>query len=278
MPRKKYPHNTKSLKRYKKNELKQFIKDNDLPFKVKSKMTKNEIVVALLKLQKSGYSKCFCKLELKGPRKLSKKQQENLKRLQEANKARLLKMKNKVGEEQKIDKKKEPEPLPVKVNEKPTELEVVVNQPLIVEGEGIQGIGMNLDQLFDRANKMDESQMNENLSWVEEEIFGKQEEPIKEEQKEQPIEQADKDFFERELGDVTLDTTPSPEKKDVDSNDLRIRLSQLNVEKLNILFRMNNMIPSRYPLKQQKINGLIENVPAITLRDQLNIVEQSERS
>lgn len=252
MVRKKYTHNTKSLRRYKKNELKKFVKDNDLPLKINTKMTKNEIVSSLLKLQRSGYSKCFCKLELKKPRKMSQKQQENIKKLQERNRERLLKMKDVVKEEQKIDKKKEPEPLPIKVNEKPTEFEKIVKQqPLMIEGQG-----MNLDNLFDMANNMDDKTLNENLEYFEREIFGEDEEELK---------QDDIDFFERELLDQ------EEEKKEEPENPL-IRDLKTKTNRELIQFMKSQNIPniSKYKNKTQRINIIIEKVSSSIISDFVN--------
>lgn len=79
MARHKSKFNRKLFNRFKKKELTDFIKKSSLPFEKISKMSKGEIVVNLLRLQRNKlYFDTFAKLEIKGPRKMSPKQIANL--------------------------------------------------------------------------------------------------------------------------------------------------------------------------------------------------------
>lgn len=262
MVRKKYKHNTKSLRRYKKNELKKFVKDNNLPLKINYKMTKTEIVSALLKLQRNGYSDCFCKLEMKAPRKLSEKQQQNIRKLQERNQERLLKMKQVVKQEQKIDKVKPQPAQPIKVDERDTELEKVKNQPLMIEGESL----FDLETLFNQANKMDETTMNNNLQWVENEIFG-----LADQAADTAI-QDTIDFFEREFQQQEEQKEEPPQEPasltDEKTEKLKDQLKQKTNEQLiSLMVEQNIPRRSQYKNKTQRINAILQFVDEKYIRE-----------
>ena len=104
---KKYIHNAKSLRKYKKKELRDFIKENKLSIKRTSKLTKTEIVANLLRLQRNcgRTNKCMAQLPIKDKKKLSPLQQQALLKGQNAMRERRRLMKQEVTKEQKIDKR-----------------------------------------------------------------------------------------------------------------------------------------------------------------------------
>lgn len=158
MPRKKYTHNAKSLRRYKVKELRNFIKENKLPIKRTSKLTKTEIISNLLRLQRNCGKTNNCmktNLIIKDKKKLSPKQEQALLKGQNAMRERRAKMKSVVKVSQKLDKKKpikipskKPEPAP-SVKDKPTQLELIRN----AEGEMPEpSKDFDLDDLFKKAD------------------------------------------------------------------------------------------------------------------------------
>ncbi|MBP93759.1 MAG: hypothetical protein CMC55_06540 [Flavobacteriaceae bacterium] len=158
MPRKKYTHNAKSLRRYKVKELRNFIKENKLPIKRTSKLNKTEIISNLLRLQRNCGKTNNCmktNLIIKDKKKLSPKQEQALLKGQNAMRERRAKMKSVVKVSQKLDKKKpikipskKPEPAP-SVKDKPTQLELIRN----AEGEMPEpSKDFDLDDLFKKAD------------------------------------------------------------------------------------------------------------------------------
>lgn len=165
MPRQKYTHNTKSLRRYKVKELRSFIKENQIPIKRTSKLTKTEIISNLIRLQRNcgKTNKCMkMNLKIKDKKKLTPLQEQALLKGQNAMKERRLRMKQKVKPSQKIDKKpiKVPEKLPVPepTNEIKQEIKLEEEKPsqlLLIKSEGIterQEENFNLDDLFEKAD------------------------------------------------------------------------------------------------------------------------------
>lgn len=206
---KKYIHNAKSLRKYKKKELRDFIKENKLSIKRTSKLTKTEIVANLLRLQRNcgRTNKCMAQLPIKDKKKLSPLQQQALLKGQNAMRERRRLMKQEVTKEQKIDKKpiKIPQTLKVPVTreiieeikdvirleEKPTQLEEIKFEGGNEETALYQEI-LNLEDLIERAEKdiqKDKEYFEKIMKELEEEYNKKKEEPIEEE----PIEEPSKD-------------------------------------------------------------------------------------
>ena len=265
MVRKKYKHNTKSLRRYKKNELKKFVKENELPLKITSKMTKNEIVASLLKLQRAGYEKCMCKLELKGPRKLSEKQQLNIRKFQERNSKKFQKIKETVTETQKIDKVKEPQPQPIRVDERPTPLERIKSEPLMLEGVGFEGLGIDsLDNLFDIANKTDQQTMTENLAFIEKEIFGQVDEMV------DNVLDETTSFFEKEFESLEEQKEETPQEPVENDKQFRDRVKGLTNDELKVVMKEQGVKKrSQYKTKNEMVNAIINEVPRDKIEEYL---------
>lgn len=188
---KKYTHNAKSLRRYKVKELRNFIKENKLPIKRTSKLTKGEIISNLIKLQRNGHCECMTKLAVRDKKKLSPLQQQALLKGQNAMKERRRLMKEQVKPSQKIDKKsiKVPQKLEVPVTKEiieeikdeikkelnePTQLELIKNEGM--PNQVFDDI-LNLDDLINRAEQVSQKDLD-----FFRDIFGLLEEEKKEEE------------------------------------------------------------------------------------------------
>ena len=198
---KKYTHNAKTLRRYKVKELRNFIKENKLPIKRTSKLTKGEIISNLIKLQRNGHCECMTKLAVRDKKKLSPLQEKALLKGQNAMKERRRLMKQEVKPSQKIDKK--PIKVPVKkeiieeirdeirLEDKPTQIELIKFEGGNEETRLYQEI-LNLEDLIERAEKDIQKDIEyfEKIMMEEEEELRKElekeEEPIKEEEKVEP--------------------------------------------------------------------------------------------
>ena len=198
---KKYTHNAKTLRRYKVKELRNFIKENKLPIKRTSKLTKGEIISNLIKLQRNGHCECMTKLAVRDKKKLSPLQEQALLKGQNAMKERRRLMKQEVKPSQKIDKK--PIKVPVKkeiieeirdeirLEDKPTQIELIKFEGGNEETRLYQEI-LNLEDLIERAEKDIQKDIEyfEKIMMEEEEELRKElekeEEPIKEEEKVEP--------------------------------------------------------------------------------------------
>ena len=166
MGKSKYTHNTKSLRRYKVKELRDFIKTEKLPIKRTSKLTKTEIVSALLRLQRNGHCECMTKLKIKDKKKLSPLQEQALLKGQNRMKEKRLKMKTNVENKQKIDKKPIQVPISQDIikkikeeiikEEKPTKLQLVKSEGT---GSVVFDDVLNLDKLFEQAEQMDKEDL-----------------------------------------------------------------------------------------------------------------------
>ena len=109
MARKKLKFNKKLLNRFSKKELMKRIKLDKIPLEMPvSKYSKGEVVVYLLRLQRSKlYYDFFDKLEIKPPREMSAKQKENAARFSNNLRKVALVNKQKVPQSAKIDVKKD---------------------------------------------------------------------------------------------------------------------------------------------------------------------------
>lgn len=196
---KKNKHNSKSLRRYKKKELRDFIKEHKLSIKRTSKLTKTEIIADLLKLQRhcKKTNKCMALLPLKDKKLLTPLQQQSLIKGQMAMKERLEKMKQQVIKSRIPDKISK---IPVtrdllkelkdelKREEKPpTQLELIKNQG--VPNQVFDDI-LNLDDLINRAEKVSERDLDyfkELLGLIKKEEEKKEEEKKEEEKVEEEM-------------------------------------------------------------------------------------------
>jgi hypothetical protein len=204
-------HNSKSLRRYKTAELRQFIKEHKLPIKRTSKLSKSEIIVAMLKSQRNGHHQCISKIPFKGKKLLTEKQLVGLRKGQNAMADRRLKMKSQVKTSQKIDKQEHAEfqitketieeiKDEIRIEEKKTQHE------LVTEGGDNELIRINqeiltLEDIIERSNKniqKDIDYFNELLEQEREELEQKKEEL--EEQK--PI-KGEEEFIKSEIKILT---------------------------------------------------------------------------
>lgn len=252
MGKKKYMHNAKSLRKYKVKELRNFIKDNKLPVKATSKMSKAEIVGTLLKLQRNGHCDCFNKLAIREKKKLSPLQQQALLKGQNAMKERRRLMKEEVNKSQKLDKKKIKVPTKSLVQE-PEIIEEIID---IVKDESTQlenikqeGLPnqvfddiLGLDEIFKQADK--ESQKDKDFF---NDLFGLTPEKEKEEEK------------TPETPEIPIDLTETPEEiSKEEENFIKKEIGILNMNELKQIAK-DNKLKGYSQLKKDDLVDFIYN-------------------
>jgi hypothetical protein len=208
-------HNTKSLRKYKTKELREFIIEHKLPIKRTSKLSKSEIIVAVLKSQRNGHSKCVSKIPFKGKKLLTEKQLIGLKKGQNAMAERRSQMKTEVKTSQKLDKQEHSKIQITKEiieeikdeiikEEKPTQLQSIKEGEMNDEIKLYQEI-LTLEDLIERSEKNIQKDIdffnnlieNDKLEKKNQEELEKQKEELKKKREELEKEKGeDIDFFE----------------------------------------------------------------------------------
>lgn len=265
----KYKHNAKSLRRYKVKELRNFIKENKLPIKRTSKLTKGEIISNLIKLQRNGYCECFNGLAIREKKKLTPLQEQALLKGQNAMKERRRLMKEQVKPSQKIDKKpiKVPQKIEVPVTKeiieeisneiknelnKPTQLELLKNEGM--PNQVFDDI-LNLDDLFNKAEQVSQKDVE-----YFEDIFGllEKEEPQKEElQKEELQKEEEKKEEPEEINRIDISVFTIREMKMIlDDIGVSIKGAKLKRDYIELIYNNREKIDNlRDLINEKKIFG-----------------------
>lgn len=258
---KKYKHNAKTLRKYKVKELRNFIKENKLPIKRTSKLTKTEIVGSLLKLQRNGHCKCFNGLAIREKKKLTPLQQQALLKGQNAMRERRRKMKEQVKPEQKIDEKPinvskalKISKVPVKkvpvtkeiIEEITDEIKKELNEPTQLEKLKFEGGNeetrlyqeiLNIEDLIEKADK----DYEKDLKYFEELLKELQEQ-------EEEISKEDEEIYKMEISMLTI-----PElKKVLDENNISRRGITLKSQLVNLVYNNRNYINDLPEIIDQK--------------------------
>tara|TARA_R110000803_G_scaffold19132_2_gene50372 strand:+ start:1455 stop:2246 length:792 start_codon:yes stop_codon:yes gene_type:complete len=246
-------HNAKSLRKYKTKELREYIKTNKLPIKRTSKLSKADIISAMLKIQRNGQHQCLAKMPFKGKKLLSDKQLLGLQKGQNVMREKNLKLKNQVKTSLKLDKQVHTsvqitptiiEEIKDEIRKEGIKKEVIdTEEPGLVRG-GVEEIGMfqeilNIEDLIERSNKNIERDIKYfNNLLTEQEI-----EELEEEKEE----------LEQELAETI-------EKKDI---------AMLSVVKLKEILKENNIRGYSKLNKQELVELVYKNKEEI---DNLDVI------
>ena len=266
----KHTHNAKTLRKYKTAELRNFIKENKLPMKRTSKLTKTEIVSNLLKIQRNGNCECFIKLPIRGKKKLTELQKQALLKGQNAMRERRKKLKEQVKPSQKLDKK--PIKIPVtkeiieeirdeiRKEQEPTQLEKIKFEGM--PNQVFDDI-LSLDDLFNRAdvvNKRDVDFFNELFGFLEKkevtlnpeaEVFVPKEEKSSKEEEEpsnREVSKAEENFRKKELNIFTKKEL----QKICKDNNIKNFWTKNKAELVNLVFINEKNIENLQDLLEKK--------------------------
>ncbi len=253
----KYKHNSKSLRKYKKKELRDFIKENNLSIKRTSKLTKTEIIANLLKLQRhcNKSNRCMAQLPIKEKKKLTPLQEQALRKGQIAMKERREKIKQQVVESRKIDKKPIKVPVTkdlikelkdeIKREEKSSQLEIIKNDG--VNNQLLDDI-LNLDDLINMAEKVSKKDKD-----FFKDLFGLLEEPVVEE----PV--VEEPVVEEEIPAQIPDTEISEEESEYEEVQRKKEISVLTIKEIRKLLKEYNLSTNGKTKKSDLVDIVYNN-------------------